>query len=72
MMNGYMSEGLPTEDDHDVSVLASSTDLIYFFREAFAQCVKLSTGQPLAQLASLFAKWLTTYANTLLSKRLPR
>ncbi|RKP09116.1 Vps53-like protein [Thamnocephalis sphaerospora] len=72
MMNGYMSETVPTDEDSDVSVLASSTDLIYFFREAFSQCAKLSTGQPLAQLSGLFAKWLAVYANNVLGSKLPR
>ncbi|KAI8052397.1 Vps53-like protein [Syncephalis plumigaleata] len=52
--------------------LAESSDLVYFLREAFGQCTKLSTGRPLVDLSKVVAKWLAIYANTVLKSRIPR
>ncbi|KAF9523511.1 Vps53-like protein [Crepidotus variabilis] len=67
----------PVEDSSasPTTVLPSSTDLFYFYGQIFEQCVKLSTGRPLFDLATLFKKWLRIYAEEVLtvdvSKRSP-
>ena len=43
-------------------VLPSSTELFYFYAQSLEQCAKLSTGQPLFELATLHKKWLRIYA----------
>jgi len=48
-----------------LTVLPSSTDLFYFYGQSFDQCAKLSTGQPLFDLCTMFKKWLRVYAGEL-------
>lgn len=60
---------METADDSNSSsmtVLPSSTDLFYFYGQILEQCAKLSTGQPLFDLSTLFKKWLRIYAGKLL------
>ena len=45
-----------------MAVLPSSTDLFYLYGQVLEQCAKLSTGQPLYDLCTLFKKWLRIYA----------
>ncbi|KAI9591682.1 Vps53-like protein [Syncephalis fuscata] len=72
LMQGYLSESIAVEEGSDTLALASSSDLVYFFKEAFGQCAKLSTGRPLVDLSKLAAKWLAIYANTVLKRKLPQ
>lgn len=60
------------EDDGTMSVLPSSTDLFYFYRETLAQCSKFSTGKALFDLSKLFAKHLNSYCNTIILGGLAR
>ncbi|EEP81801.1 conserved hypothetical protein [Uncinocarpus reesii 1704] len=56
-------------DDEDFSpqlVIHSSTDLFTFYRHSLAQCAKLSTGNSLAELSKVFAKYLDQYAQQVL------
>lgn len=54
------------------SVLTSSTELFYFYRETLERCAQLSTGQPLLDLANLYRKWLRVYADDVLSASISR
>ena len=45
-----------------MAVLPSSTDLFYLYGQVLEQCAKLSAGQPLYDLCTLFKKWLRIYA----------
>ena len=59
----------PTSPDEDLSsqqVISSSTELFNFYRHSFAQCAKLSTGQPLFDLSKVFARFLDQYAQQVL------
>lgn len=47
-------------------VIQSSTDLFAFYRHSLAQCAKLSTGNSLAELSKVFAKYLDQYAQQVL------
>ncbi|WEW58269.1 Vacuolar protein sorting-associated protein 53 [Emydomyces testavorans] len=47
-------------------VIQSSTDLFTFYRHSFAQCARLSTGNSLAELSKVFAKYLDQYAQQVL------
>ncbi|KAF9501688.1 hypothetical protein BDN71DRAFT_1406739 [Pleurotus eryngii] len=49
------------------TVLPSSTDLFYFYRQSLEQCAKLSTGQPLFDLCAVLKKWLKIYAEDVLT-----
>lgn len=59
-------------DDMTSGVLASSTDLLYQFRESLRQCALLSTGQAMVDLAAVFGRCLDSYARDVLVFRLPR
>ena len=56
----------PDEEFSSQQVVPSSTELFNFYRHAFAQCAKLSTGQPLADLSRVFARYLDQYAQQVL------
>jgi vacuolar protein sorting-associated protein 53 len=59
----------PRAQDEEFSpqqVVPSSTELFNFYRHALAQCAKLSTGQPLADLSRVFARYLDQYAQQVL------
>ncbi|CAG8586437.1 16596_t:CDS:10 [Dentiscutata erythropus] len=71
MVNSYHTETVPDEDASS-SVLQSSIDLFYFYRETLANCAKLSTRQPFYDLCNMFAKWLRVYASEVLIGRLPK
>ncbi|CAG8578254.1 11332_t:CDS:10 [Diversispora eburnea] len=71
IINSYRLESVP-DDDSSTTVLQSSTDLFYFYRETLANCAKLSTKKPLFDLYIMFAKWLRIYASEVLIGRLPK
>lgn len=54
------------EDFASQSVIASSTELFHFYRQALAQCAKLSTGSRLLDLSKTFAKYLDQYSQQVL------
>ena len=54
------------EDFSSQSVISSSTELFNFYRQCLNQCAKLSTGQALADLSKMFAKYLEQYAQQVL------
>jgi vacuolar protein sorting-associated protein 53 len=56
----------PDEEFSSQQVVPSSTELFNFYRHALAQCAKLSTGQPLAELSRVFARYLDQYAQQVL------
>ncbi|KAJ2233588.1 Vacuolar protein sorting-associated protein 53 [Coemansia sp. RSA 1286] len=60
------------DDDPSLSVLASSTDLLYQFRESLRQCAALSTGQAMYDLAVVFGQSLSSYARNVLIQGLPQ
>ncbi|KZO91109.1 hypothetical protein CALVIDRAFT_542078 [Calocera viscosa TUFC12733] len=55
-----------TSDGNNVTVLPSSTDLFYFYRQILEQCAKLSNKQALFDLCALQKKWLRIYAEDVL------
>ena len=60
---------LPRSLDEEFSsqqVIPSSTEMFNFYRLSLAQCAKLSTGQPLAELTQVFAKYLDLYSQQVL------
>ncbi|KAI9208319.1 Vps53-like protein [Polychytrium aggregatum] len=65
MMEGYKSSDLSSEED---TVLASSTDLFYYYRQTLVQCSKYSVRKPFLDLARLFSKYLRIYADYLTAK----
>ncbi|KAJ1799655.1 Vacuolar protein sorting-associated protein 53 [Coemansia sp. RSA 2399] len=60
------------DDDPSLTVLASSTDLLYQFRESLRQCAALSTGQAMVDLSQVFNRCLSAYARDVLTHKLPR
>ena len=55
-------------DDDSYSVLSSSTDLFFFYKESLKRCSKISTRKPLLDLAKLFGKYLHNYSEILTAK----
>ncbi|KAJ2864653.1 Vacuolar protein sorting-associated protein 53 [Coemansia erecta] len=60
------------DDDPSLTVLASSTDLLYQFRESLRQCAALSAGQAMVDLSQVFDQCLGAYARDVLTHKLPR
>ena len=52
--------------DNPSSVLPSSTELFYFYREALERVANLSNGKPLLALCNVYKKWLKVYAEEVL------
>ncbi|KAJ1812948.1 Vacuolar protein sorting-associated protein 53, partial [Coemansia sp. RSA 2598] len=67
----FQAAPIAVDDDPSLSVLASSTDLLYQFRESLRQCASLSTGQAMFDLASVFSQSLSSYARSVLIHKLP-
>jgi vacuolar protein sorting-associated protein 53 len=44
------------------TVLPSSTELFFFYRETLEQCAKLSRKTAFLDLCGVYQKWLKTYA----------
>ncbi|KAJ2810594.1 Vacuolar protein sorting-associated protein 53, partial [Coemansia furcata] len=72
MIRKFQREPLAVDNDPALSVLASSTDLLYQFRESLRQCASLSTGQPMVDLSQVFSQSLSGYARDVLVHKLPR
>ncbi|KAI7862352.1 Vps53-like protein [Spinellus fusiger] len=66
MIESYTLSDKSVEDDTNMTVLPSSTDLFYFYRETLAQCAKFSTGKALWDLCQLFSKYLYSYCNVII------
>ncbi|KAJ2451484.1 Vacuolar protein sorting-associated protein 53 [Coemansia sp. RSA 2336] len=62
----------PLDSDQELGVLASSTEVLFQFRESLRQCAGLSTGAAMVDLASVFAQVLSSYSRLVLEARLPR
>ncbi|KAI5287390.1 Vacuolar protein sorting-associated protein 53, partial [Ascosphaera aggregata] len=56
----------PEEEFNPQLVISSSTELFTFYRLSLTQCAKLSTGNSLAELFKVFAKYLDQYAQQIL------
>lgn len=55
-------------NSEEETVLPSSTDLFYFYRQTLVRFAQLSTGKPFLDMCKIFGKWLKVYAEFLLSK----
>jgi vacuolar protein sorting-associated protein 53 len=68
MIQRYRQQPLrpPDEDFNSQQVISSSTEIFNFYRHSLAQCAKLSTGQPLAELSRVFARYLEQYSQQVL------
>ncbi|ORY20639.1 Vps53-like protein [Naematelia encephala] len=54
------------------TILPSSTELFYFYGQTLDQCTKFSTGEPMQNLAKVYAKWLRIYSDDVLMAVLKR
>ncbi|KAJ2548505.1 Vacuolar protein sorting-associated protein 53 [Coemansia sp. RSA 1933] len=72
MIARFQQDPVAVDDDPSLTVLASSTDLLYQFRESLRQCAALSTGQAMVDLAQVFNRCLCAYARDVLTHKLPR
>lgn len=59
-------------EGEEQTVLSSSTELFYFYRQTLEQCARLSNRKPFRDLCSVFKKWLRIYANDVLRQGLVR
>lgn len=51
---------------NNTTILPSSTELFYFYRETMERCAKLSNGQTFLELCGVYRKWLKVYAEEVL------
>lgn len=65
MINSYKQSD-KSSDDPNMTVLPSSTDIFYFYRETLTQCARFSTGGALWDLCNLFSKHLSSYCEKVL------
>lgn len=68
MVEAYKAKNVVDEED---TVLNSSTNLFYYYRQTLEVFSAYSRGVPFVALSSVFAKWLKIYAELIISK-LPR
>ncbi|CAO3589273.1 unnamed protein product [Absidia cylindrospora] len=68
MINSYVQSDKTVDDDGNTTVLPSSTDLFYFYRETLTQCARFSTGGAFWDLCQLFARHLLSYCDKVLMK----
>lgn len=54
------------------TVLPSSTELFYFYRQTLEQCARLSNREPLRDLYEVYRRWLRVYAEDVLRSALQR
>ncbi|CAG9794296.1 unnamed protein product [Diatraea saccharalis] len=54
------------------AVMASCGDLFLFYKKCLVQCARLTTGEPMLELAGVFQKYLREYASSVLAAALPR
>ncbi|KAJ1646785.1 Vacuolar protein sorting-associated protein 53 [Coemansia asiatica] len=71
LITRFQAAPIAVDDDPSLSVLASSTDLLYQFRESLRQCASLSTGQAMFDLANVFSQSLSSYARNVLVHKQP-
>ncbi|EPQ29276.1 uncharacterized protein PFL1_03031 [Pseudozyma flocculosa PF-1] len=54
------------------TVLPSSTEMFYFYRQTLEQCARLSNREPFQELYNVYRKWLRIYADDVLRAALVR
>ncbi|KAH9643272.1 hypothetical protein HF086_005934 [Spodoptera exigua] len=54
------------------AVISSCADLFLFYKKCLVQCARLTTGEPMLELAGVFQKYLRLYASGVLQASLPR
>ncbi|XP_028177938.1 vacuolar protein sorting-associated protein 53 homolog, partial [Ostrinia furnacalis] len=54
------------------AVIASCGELFLFYKKCLVQCARLTTGEPMLELATVFQKYLREYASSVLQAALPR
>ncbi len=63
MMDSYRTRVINEEED---SVLSSSTDLFYYYRQTLGNFSQFSKSKAFVDLSKLFGKWLKLYADMLI------
>lgn len=58
------------QDNHTASVLESSSDLFFNYRQITGQCAALTYDKPIVDLSKLFSKWLKIYGHDVLKSKL--
>lgn len=54
------------------AVISSCADLFLFYKKCLVQCARLTTGEPMLELAGVFQKYLREYASGVLQASVPR
>ncbi|CDU25724.1 related to VPS53-subunit of VP51-54 complex, required for protein sorting [Sporisorium scitamineum] len=65
-------DGAPGSSNSGTTVLPSSTELFYFYRQTLEQCARLSNREALRDLYEVYRKWLRVYAEDVLRSALVR
>lgn len=70
--SGEQGEGTSAANDQHHTVLPSSTELFYFYRQTLEQCARLSNREPFRDLFLVFRRYLRAYADDVLRAALFR
>lgn len=60
------ADAQPTQSQQHHTVLPSSTELFYFYRQRLEQCLRFSNREPFRDLCNVFARYLRAYADEVL------
>lgn len=71
-LDGSPDVSNPSSQEAHHTVLPSSTELFYFYRQTLEQCATLDRGETFEQLTKVYAKWLVRYREDVLKAGLAR
>ncbi|XP_059617853.1 vacuolar protein sorting-associated protein 53 homolog [Phlebotomus argentipes] len=72
LIEQFVQAKAPLDPVSRTTVLPSCADLFVFYKKCMVQCVQLSNGKPMYDLAMVFKKYLREYAAKILESRIPK
>uniref|UniRef100_A0A1B0CVH7 Vacuolar protein sorting-associated protein 53 homolog n=2 Tax=Lutzomyia longipalpis TaxID=7200 RepID=A0A1B0CVH7_LUTLO len=72
LIEQFLQAKVPADPVARTTVFPSCADLFVFYKKCMVQCVQLSNGKPMYDLAMIFKKYLREYAAKILESRIPK
>uniref|UniRef100_A0A1B0DEF8 Vacuolar protein sorting-associated protein 53 homolog n=1 Tax=Phlebotomus papatasi TaxID=29031 RepID=A0A1B0DEF8_PHLPP len=72
LIEQFLQAKIPADPVARTTVFPSCADLFVFYKKCMVQCVQLSNGKPMYDLAMIFKKYLREYAAKILESRIPK
>ncbi|GAB0089298.1 Vacuolar protein sorting-associated protein 53 homolog [Sergentomyia squamirostris] len=72
LIEQFLQAKIPSDPMNKTTVFPSCADLFVFYKKCMVQCVQLSTGKPMYDLAMIFKKYLREYASKILESKIPK